>query len=263
MGYIDKGNEFDFGRVSEAYGLYRDIYPPSMFQKLRLFGVGNKGQTVLDVGTGTGVIPRQMAGPDIKFCATDLSENQIQQAVDLSVGKDIVYKACPAENTGFEPASFDIVTACQCFQYFDLSRFIPELKRILKPAGGFCKIFMAWLPGEDPVAAATEKLVLAYNPHWTGGGYKTSRYTTPEWSKQDFVLETLHIYKENIPFTVDSWNGRILTCRGIGASLPEEEVKIFSEKHKEMLEKVSLDGTLEICHEITIELYRLKECSEK
>lgn len=57
---IDKGNSFDFGRVSKEYAKYRDIYPQSMYEKLVNFGIGKEGQQILDLGTGTGVIPRNM-----------------------------------------------------------------------------------------------------------------------------------------------------------------------------------------------------------
>jgi hypothetical protein len=32
---------------------------------------------------------------------------------------------------------------------------------------------MAWLPFESDIAMNSEKLVLKYNPNWTGGGIKT------------------------------------------------------------------------------------------
>ena len=34
LNYIDDGNEFDFGKVSDEYSKYRDIYPKSMYEKL-------------------------------------------------------------------------------------------------------------------------------------------------------------------------------------------------------------------------------------
>ena len=42
LNYIDDGNEFDFGKVSDEYSKYRDIYPKSMYEKLISFGIGKK-----------------------------------------------------------------------------------------------------------------------------------------------------------------------------------------------------------------------------
>ena len=74
---IDKGNDFDFGRVSEDYAKYRDIYPKSMYQKLIDFGIGKKEQKILDLGSGTAVLPVNMYHTGAFFTSTDIAENQI------------------------------------------------------------------------------------------------------------------------------------------------------------------------------------------
>lgn len=50
---IDNGKEFYWGKASKDYGLYRDIYPESFYEKLHIVNVGVMGQKVLDLGTGT------------------------------------------------------------------------------------------------------------------------------------------------------------------------------------------------------------------
>lgn len=255
---IDQGNRFDFGKTSVDYAKYRDVYPESLYQKLNLFNIGTKGQHILDIGTGTGAVPRHMYSKEVAFTATDISENQIKEAKRLSKGMDIKYKVCPAEDTGFDENSFDVVIACQCFQYFDLDRFIPELVRILKPEGEFCKIFMDWLPFEDDIVYEMEQLVLKYNPTWSSGGFKSFDYTFPKWAKEHFELETVHSYNEYITFTKEAWKGRVRTCRGVGASLSEEKLKAFDEEYAALLAQYKSD-LLHIKHQVHIEIYRLQE----
>lgn len=255
---IDKGNSFDFGKTSKDYALYRDIYPKSMYDKLILFGIGSKGQRILDLGTGTGVIPRNMHSTGAIFSGTDISENQIKEAANLSEGMGINYKVCPSENTGFCESSFDVVTACQCFHYFNLNTFVPELVKILAPKGRFCKLFMDWLPYEDEIVNEMEQFVQKYNPTWTGGGFKQFIYNFPEWAKKYFELETIHSYNEYLDFTKDAWCGRIRTCRGVGASLPYEKIRQFESEYQELLKKYPSD-ILHIKHQIHIEIYRLKD----
>ena len=63
-----------------------------------------------------------------------------------------------------------MVTACQCYFYSKHEQLAPVLARVLKPSGRFAILYMAWLPEEDPIAGASEELVLKYNPSWTGKG---------------------------------------------------------------------------------------------
>ena len=37
---IDRGKEFDFGRTSDNYAKFRDIYPQSMYDRLTALGIG-------------------------------------------------------------------------------------------------------------------------------------------------------------------------------------------------------------------------------
>jgi len=52
---IDGGNAFDWGKTSDDYAKFRDIYPALFYQKIVDMGLCIKGQRVLDLGTGTGV----------------------------------------------------------------------------------------------------------------------------------------------------------------------------------------------------------------
>ena len=77
---VDHGKKFDFGKTSEKYAKYRDIYPEQLFERLHEIGIGVSGSNWLDLGTGTGVIPRGMAKYGASIIATDISENQILEA---------------------------------------------------------------------------------------------------------------------------------------------------------------------------------------
>ncbi len=116
---IDGGKGFDWGLASADYAKYRDIYPDEFYKRIVDLGYCKNGQSVLDLGTGTGVLPRNMYKYGAKFVGTDISENQIKYAKKLSEGLDIDYIVSSAERLAFPKESFDVVTACQCFMYFD------------------------------------------------------------------------------------------------------------------------------------------------
>lgn len=112
---IDSGKAFDWGKISSDYAKFRDIYPQEFYQKIIDRGLCINGQSVLDIGTGTGVLPRNMYKFGAKWTATDISEKQIEQAKILSEGMDIDYHTVSTEDINFPINSFDVITACQCF----------------------------------------------------------------------------------------------------------------------------------------------------
>ncbi|MDE5565138.1 MAG: class I SAM-dependent methyltransferase, partial [Oscillospiraceae bacterium] len=185
---IDGGKAFDWGRTSSDYAKFRDIYPTEFYEKIVKRGLCIKGQNILDIGTGTGVLPRNMVCYGAKWTGTDISENQIRQAKLLSEGMDIAYHAVPAEKINFPDSSFDVITACQCFWYFDHSVVMPSLFRMLKPDGRILILYMAWLPFEDRIAAESEKLVLQYNPAWSGKEETMHPIWIPECYNEKFEL---------------------------------------------------------------------------
>jgi 2-polyprenyl-3-methyl-5-hydroxy-6-metoxy-1,4-benzoquinol methylase len=117
---IDSGTPFDWGKTSEEYAKYRDIYPEIFYKKIIDLGLCVKGQKVLDIGTGTGVLPRNMYHYGAKWTGTDISPEQIEQAKILSEAADmkIDFQVVPAEEISFPHETFDVITACQCFWYF-------------------------------------------------------------------------------------------------------------------------------------------------
>jgi SAM-dependent methyltransferase len=254
---IDKGNEFDFGKTSADYARFRDIYPASMYEKLVMFGIGLEGQRVLDLGSGTAILPLNMAAYGAHYTATDLSENQIALGRQLAAERGISgidFRVCPAEETGFEDDSFDAVTAVQCFPYFDAERAAEEIRRVLKPRGRFCKIIMDWKPLEDEAIAEMEALVKQYNPAWSGCGFDKYRFAYPAWAEGRFEIETVHSYDADLCFSREAWIGRIKSCRGIGASLPREQVDAFEREYRDLLQ--GRDEPLNLKHQIHIEIYR-------
>ena len=77
LSHIDQSNEFDFGKTSRNYAAFRDIYPESMYEKLIELGIGKAGQQILDLGSGTAILPMNLYRTGAYFTATDIAQNQI------------------------------------------------------------------------------------------------------------------------------------------------------------------------------------------
>lgn len=236
---IDGGKPFDWGRTSEDYAKFRDIYPCEFYERIVQRNLCVSGQRVLDLGTGTGVIPRNMRQYGAKWTGIDISENQIAQAKRLSDGMDIDYYAVSAEEADFPDGTFDVITACQCFWYFDHERMLPSLCRMLKPGGRLLVLYMAWLPYEDKIAGESERLVLKYSPDWSGAGETVHPIFIPDCYSKSFKLVYHEEYPLLVPFTRESWNGRMKACRGVGASLSESEIAQWEREHMAMLNDIA------------------------
>lgn len=238
---IDSGKAFDWGRTSEDYAKYRDIYPQEFYDKILARNLCVKGQKVLDLGTGTGVLPRNMYRYGAEWTGIDISGNQIKQAQRLSreKGMKIRYEAIPTEKVSYPDNTFDVITACQCFWYFDHEKIADNLTRMLKTDGRLLILYMAWLPFEDKIAGASESLALKYNPRWSGCGETKHPIEIHQEILDRFELVYHEEYDINVPFTRESWNGRMRACRGVGASLSREELENWEKEHKELLTKIA------------------------
>ena len=247
---IDKNNNFDFSKTSGDYALYRDIYPTDFYDFFINNGIGIKGTTLLDIGTGTGVIPRNIYKYGAKIVGTDISESQIDEAKNLSVGMNIDYYALSAEKLEFKPKSFDSISICQCIWYLDPNILVDTLDKLLKDNGKVIITYMAWLPFEDEIAKKSEDLILKYNPNWTGCN-ETRKYPyIPEQLLTKFDIVKKDLFDADIPFTIDSWAGRIRACRGTGAALDPKTLEKFNNEHIKML-KENTNGNFTIKHFIS------------
>ena len=249
---IDNGQSFDFGRTAEYYAKYRDIYPKELFERLLSLGVGKQGSVWLDLGTGTGVIPRGLAGNGATIYGVDISAEQIEQAKKLSQAhKNITYMACPAEDIDFPESYFDVITACQCFWYFDPKIIVDKIRKMIKPNGLFLKVYMGWMK-DDPIAKESQALVKRLNPNWTSGSPSVQDLRTHYFD--DPQMES---FTADLPFTRESWHGRITACRGVLASMDAQTFAAFENEHLKMLEELPEQFTVK--HKVFITYYRIEK----
>lgn len=257
--HVDAGRSIDWGRTSADYDRYRPGPPDSFYERLQALGLGLPGQRILDLGTGTGLLARRFAADGATVSGLDRSPGQLEMARAAAnrEGVSIDFKQGSAESLPFDPSSFDVVTANQCWMYFDLKRTIPEVLRVLAPDGRLLVSHFSFLPRLDPLVAASEALVLEHNPDWSGADWDGVLPAEPSWSLKSFELVGLFVYDEAIPFTRESWRGRMRALRGIAASLSEAEVAAFDQAHEAMLsERVPND--FDVLHRIHAHIFRAR-----
>ena len=228
----------DFGKTAADYGRHRAGFPDAFFDRLAAMNIVRAGIRALDLGTGTGTIARGLAIRGCDVTGLDRSLPLMEQAAELDreAGVTVKYVNAPAEATGLDAASLDLVTAGQCWHWFDRPRAAAECRRLLKSGGRLAIAHFDWIPLPGNVVEATEKLIERHNPKWTLGG---GTGVHPQWLRDVSVagfknLETFSFDVDSI-YTHEAWRGRIRASAGVGASLSPEQVAAFDEELRTML----------------------------
>ncbi|MES2937600.1 MAG: class I SAM-dependent methyltransferase [Pseudomonadota bacterium] len=119
-----------FSRVAAGYAGGRPGYPEALFDWLA--ARCEQHELAVDVGAGTGQAALPLARRFRRVIATDLSAEQLANA---TAAPNIDWRVAVAEDTGAGAQSADLVTVAQALHWFDLGKFWPEVRRILKPGG--------------------------------------------------------------------------------------------------------------------------------
>ncbi|CAH2029892.1 class I SAM-dependent methyltransferase [Trichlorobacter ammonificans] len=156
-----------FAQVADHYAAHRPTYPPALFDWLS--GQVPVRDLAWDCATGTGQAAGELARRFNRVVATDASSGQIAAATPCA---GVEYRAAPAEQSGLEAGSVDLITVAQALHWFDLDRFYAEVRRVLKPGG----LLAVWTygvfgtEGGEDTAAVQQMLHTFYyetvGPYW-------------------------------------------------------------------------------------------------
>ena len=121
-----------FSKQAADYAKFRPRYPQKLFDYLG--SIAPSRQVAWDCGTGNGQAAVGLASVFDHIIATDASESQIANAQSHNL---VDYRVAPAENSGIESETLDLIMVAQALHWFDLGRFYGEVRRVLKNNGVF------------------------------------------------------------------------------------------------------------------------------
>ncbi len=124
-----------FSQSADQYRLFRPVYPEDLYEFIYRFVAENK--TAWDCATGNGQAATVLAKHFDKVIATDIREQQINNA---GFSSNLEYRKEAAEHSSLELESIDLITIAQAYHWFDFAAFAREARRVLKPQG----IIAAW-----------------------------------------------------------------------------------------------------------------------
>ncbi len=119
-----------FSGHAADYAKFRPNYPPELFDYLAL--ISPERELAWDCATGNGQAAVGLAKRFAKVIATDASAQQIERA---QPHPNISYRVAPADASGIDPNSVDLILVAQALHWFDMDRFFTEAKRVSKKSG--------------------------------------------------------------------------------------------------------------------------------
>ncbi|HET7130296.1 MAG TPA: methyltransferase domain-containing protein [Gaiellaceae bacterium] len=149
---IDPVAAAGFGAAAEVYERARPSYPPEAIDwLLERTGIG-PGDTIVDLGAGTGKLTRLLLASGARVVAVEpIAEMRaligVEEAIDGT-----------AEDIPLPDGAAALVTVAQAFHWFDLDRALPEIHRVLRPGGALALVWnMRDL--DDPLQRGVEELL--------------------------------------------------------------------------------------------------------
>lgn len=245
----------DFGKTAEDYAAHRVGFPKTLFDRLAALGIGRSGQRLLDLGTGTGTLARGFARRGVSVVGVDPAEPLLQEARRLSheEGVQVEYLVGQAEDVNSPDGSFDVVTAGQCWHWFDRPAAAAECARVLAPGGALVICHFDWLPRLENVVAVTEELILGHNPEWSfGGGLGMYPQWTLDVAEAEFVGIETFSFDVAVPYSHEAWRGRIRASAGVAASLPPDAVASFDHELAVLLARDFPSEPLSVPHRVWV-----------
>ncbi|MDY7109197.1 MAG: methyltransferase domain-containing protein [Planctomycetota bacterium] len=257
--------EIDFGRHSDDYLTHRPGFPDSFYDRLEAIRPLAELEA-LDLGTGPGTVALELARRGATVLGVDVAENQIAAArrcaAETGLDRRATFRVGRAEEFHAPDESFDLVIAGQSWWWFEQPRTMDNVKRLLRRGGMLVVASFNYLPRVDPVAKATEKLVLDYNPDWPHAGDDGVyvRYLHQLTEGRRFQLVEQFCYDHDQPFTHESWRGRIRTCHAVGSgALTPGQVEAFDRDLAAMLKRDFPFEPLMVKHRIHAAVVRRPE----
>jgi ubiquinone/menaquinone biosynthesis C-methylase UbiE len=114
-----------FSKQAADYAIFRPGYPRGLFDYLG--SIAPSRHLAWDCGTGNGQAAVGLASLFDCVIATDGSEKQISNAQS---SERVQYRVAPAENSGIDSKTVDLIMVAQALHWFDLDSFYSETQRV-------------------------------------------------------------------------------------------------------------------------------------
>jgi len=139
-----------FATGSDIYERARPSYPPEAVTHLKATTGITTCTRVLDLAAGTGKLTRQLRADGATCVAVEPSASMREVFARMVPGAALV--GGTAELVPIAAATMEVVVVAQAFHWFDPTRALPEIARVLRP-GGWLALIWNERDESDPAVA--------------------------------------------------------------------------------------------------------------
>jgi len=162
-----------FASVAEEYELGRPEYPPGVVGALMAELGLEPGTAVLDLAAGTGKLTRALLAAGLDVVAVEPKE-ELRERLAASVGAERAREGL-AESIPLPDRSVSAVTVADAIHWFDPTRALPEVARVLGNGGGIA--VLTTVPDWSGASWAEEiggllAELRPSHPHFEGPGWR-------------------------------------------------------------------------------------------
>lgn len=193
-----------FSAVATSYAQYRPTYPPELFDWIATRSPAR--HIAWDCACGSGQATGALAERFDVVMATDASAEQL---VHAPAYPRVIWKHAAAETSGLEDHSIDAVTIAQALHWFDLGRFWPEVRRVVRPGG----LVVAWSYGVQTIGdPEVDRPLMHYYRDIVGPWWPANRrHVDAGYTTLDFPFRriTVPLVAMRAPWTLDQFLGYV------------------------------------------------------
>lgn len=236
-----------FDAWAGEYDRFRPGYPDELFGTVATQLGLPAHPLVVDLGAGTGRAALAMAERGWRVTAVEPGRPMLDllRAAASDAGLLVATVQAPAEATGLDPASADLVTAAQAFHWFDKDAALTEIARITKPGGGVALFWNMRDGARSPFLADYEHLLRRSVKHTDSGRY--------EWEGRDGTRRAFEAHRaafeppqiveleQEVAMTGEQFIGMAFTASYIRVGLTPEQQERFRDELAALLRAHDLD----------------------
>jgi ubiquinone/menaquinone biosynthesis C-methylase UbiE len=204
-------NETRFKGIGDIYAKYRPSYPQTFIEYLYSDVGISKDSIIADIGSGTGILTKQLLEAGSKVMAVEPNDDmRIVAEADLKNFEKFISINATAENTKIYDSTVDFITVARAFHWFDQTIFKKECGRILKQNGKIIIVFDA-PDASVGIAKEDDEINRKYCPNFKVSYSSTSRFL--ENDIDNFFTDEYEtkIFQNDQIYDLDGFIGRNLS----------------------------------------------------